>query len=125
MTRLSSGLARPNIRFLGYCSDEEKRRLMRHCKALIFPGTEDFGLTPVEAMATGRPVVAFAAGGALETVIEGKTGLFFHEPTPASLAAAVTSLDTINLDPAAIQCHARQFDESVFSQKMRRILEPA
>ncbi|MCE5257526.1 MAG: glycosyltransferase [Chloroflexi bacterium] len=116
-------MAKPNIRFLGYCSDDEKRRLMARCRAFIFPGEEDFGLAPLEAMAMGRPVIAYAAGGALDTVLDKQTGAFFTEPTPGSLAQAVTTLDTASFDPPAIQQHALQFDESVFSAGLRAILE--
>ncbi|MHB9031532.1 MAG: glycosyltransferase [Anaerolineae bacterium] len=116
--------AKPNIRFLGYTSDEEKRQLMARCRAFIFPGEEDFGLAPLEAMATGRPVVAYAAGGALDTVLDQKTGAYFNSPTPESLALAVRALDNCAFDPLFIQQHARQFDASVFSAGLRRILEP-
>lgn len=116
-------LARSNIQFLGYCSDEQKRQLMARCKAFIFSGEEDFGLAPLEAMAMGRPVVAYAAGGALDTVVDQKTGVFFTQPTPESLAQAVIALDGCQFDASAIQQHARCFDESVFRASMRQILE--
>lgn len=116
-------MAKSNIRFIGYCSDEEKRQLMARCKAFIFPGEEDFGLTPLEAMATGRPVIAYAAGGALDTVIDQHTGVYFREPTAESLAQAVISLDEVRFEPASIQQHALQFDASVFAAGMRAILE--
>src|SRR5205807_4761141 len=74
-------LAGPSVRFAGHVDDAERRRLFARARALIVPGIEDFGLIPIEAAASGRPVVAFGAGGALETVVEGETGLFFREPT--------------------------------------------
>jgi glycosyltransferase involved in cell wall biosynthesis len=116
-------IARSNIQFLGYCSDEHKRQLMARCKAFIFPGEEDFGLSPLEAMAMGRPVVAYGAGGALDTVVDQKTGVFFSQATPESLAQAVIALDGCQFDPVVIQQHSKRFDESVFRTGMRQILE--
>lgn len=116
-------MAGSNIQFLGYCSDEQRQQLMARCKAFIFPGEEDFGLAPLEAMAMGRPVVAYAAGGALDTVVDHKTGVFFTQPTPASLAQAVNSLKDCQFDPSAIHRHAKRFDESAFQAGIRRVLE--
>jgi glycosyltransferase involved in cell wall biosynthesis len=110
--------AKPNISFLGWKSDEELASLFGNCKALVFPGEEDFGIVPVEAMAAGRPVVAFGAGGLLETVVEGTTGTFFGEQTAESLAAAVKRMETMAFDEAAIRSHARQFDRTVFKKKI-------
>ena len=73
------------------------------CRALIFPGEDDFGIAPVEAMAAGRPVIAYAAGGALDTVAEGASGLFFREPSADSLAEAVLRFQAMKFDPASIQ----------------------
>jgi glycosyltransferase involved in cell wall biosynthesis len=116
-------MARPNIRFLGRVSDEEAARLMARCKAFVFPGLEDFGIAPVQAMAAGRPVIAFAGGGALDTVIERHTGLYFHEATPESLEAAVRSFDERCFDPQAIRRHAEQFDTSVFERKLTQFIQ--
>jgi glycosyltransferase involved in cell wall biosynthesis len=116
-------MARPNVRFLGRVTDAEAARLMARCRAFVFPGLEDFGIAPVQAMAAGRPVIAFAGGGALDTVIEGRTGLFFREATPDSLATAVRSFDDQCFDPQAIRRHAEQFDKSVFERKMREFVE--
>lgn len=90
------------------------------CRALIFPGEEDFGIVPLEAMASGRPVIAFRKGGALETVVEGKTGMFFNEQTPESLIDTITHFeaDFARFIPSAIAQHARQFDRAVFKQRM-------
>ena len=82
-------LAGPNVRFVGRVDDAELQRLYRRCRAYITAGDEDAGIQPVEAMAAGRPVIAYAAGGVRETVIEGQTGCFFYEQTPAALAVAV------------------------------------
>src|SRR5512136_1667825 len=86
-------LARSNITFLGRVDDARRAELMARCRAFIFPGLEDYGIAPVQAQAAGRPVIAFAGGGALDTVKDNVTGLFFHEPTAPSLAAAVRRLD--------------------------------
>ena len=117
--------AGPTIEFLGGLPDTEVAAQYARCRALIFPGEEDFGLTPVEAMASGRPVVAFRAGGALETVIPGRTGLFFDEQTVAALAATLRQVAGFSFVPAALQAHAAGFDESVFHQQMRRVIDTA
>jgi glycosyltransferase involved in cell wall biosynthesis len=116
-------MAGPTVEFLGRLSDEETRRYLARCRALIFPGEEDFGITPVEAMASGRPVIAFAGGGALETVVEGVTGCFFTEPTVDSLAAVLAGFDPARFDPRAIAAHAAQFHTEVFKQKLRSFLD--
>lgn len=110
--------AGPTIDFLGHLPDDEMKRCLRECRALIFPGFEDFGLAPVEAMACGKPVIAFAAGGALETVIDGVTGSLFYDQTPESLARAVTDFDPAELDPYDIRAHAELFDVSAFKQRI-------
>lgn len=94
------------------------------CRALIFPGEEDFGIVPVEAMASGKPVIAYRKGGALETVIEGETGVFFDEPTVESLIAAVErfeSHDVFNAERIAI--HASNFDRSVFKDRFTKFVD--
>ncbi len=111
-------MAGSNVRFLGRVGDEELARYLSRCRAFIFPGEEDFGIAPLEAQAAGRPVIAYAAGGAMETVVEGVTGLFFHEPTADSLAAAVTRLDSVEFDPVLIQEHARKYDRAAFQHKL-------
>ena len=116
-------LAGPNVRFLGRISDEELGHLLARCRAFVFPGMEDFGIAPVEAMAAGRPVIAYAGGGARDTVVEGVTGLFFGQQTPSSLAEAVGRLEASAFDPAAIRAHARQFDARVFKAKMQAAME--
>ncbi len=113
-------MAGPSVRFLGWRPRSEVRDLMAHCRAFIFPGEEDFGIAPVEAQAAGRAVIAFAGGGALETVLEGITGILFHETSPESLADAASrfSAAETSFDPHAIQAHARGFDTSVFKEKI-------
>ena len=96
-------IAGPNVRFLGRVSDEEKQRYLAGCRAFLFPGEEDFGIAPLEAQAAGRPVIAYAAGGALDTVREGVTGEFFREATPESLAEAVRRFDPAALRPGGLR----------------------
>ncbi|MBI3361116.1 MAG: glycosyltransferase [Chloroflexi bacterium] len=115
-------MAGPNIKFLGRVSDADAADLMARCRAFIFPGLEDFGIAPVQAMAAGRPVIAFAGGGALDTVVEGKTGLLFREQAPECLAAAVRALDDAQFNPAAIRKHAETFDKSAFDRQLREFI---
>lgn len=116
-------MAGPNIEFLGRVPDDELQTLLQRCRAFVFPGYEDFGIAPLEANAAGRPVIAYRAGGALDTVVEGKTGLFFDELTSRSLAAAVRALDGVILEPDSIRQHALRFDKTVFQRKLMRFVE--
>jgi len=93
------------------------------CRAFVFPGLEDFGIAPVQAMAAGRPVIAYAGGGALDYVVEGVTGVFFQEQTPESLAEAVRRFDESAFDPARIRAHAEGFDTYVFKSKLRIFIQ--
>jgi len=120
--RALEAMAGPSVRFLGRLSDQEARAHLERCRAFIFPGEEDFGIAPLEAQAAGRPVIAYARGGALETVVDGKTGLFFHEPTPESLARAVSGFEDGRFDPRAIREHALRFDRAVFQQRLRDLI---
>ncbi len=108
-------IAGPNVRFLGRVSDEEKRRWLAGCRAFLFPGEEDFGIAPLEAQAVGKPVIAYAAGGALDTIQEGVTGEYFRQPTVESLADAVSRFDPAVYDPAACLANARRFDTAAFN----------
>ena len=116
-------LAGPNVEFLGQIGEEQRRELFAGCRAFIFPGEEDFGITPLEAMSAGRPVIAYAAGGALETVIEGVTGRFFHQQSAAAIAAAVAAARVDRYDPAVIRSHAEAFSRDVFLARMRAVIE--
>jgi glycosyltransferase involved in cell wall biosynthesis len=116
-------MAGPNVRFLGRVPDEELGQLVAGCRAFVFPGLEDFGIAPVEAMAAGRPVIAYAGGGALDTVVEGVTGVFFHEQAAGSLAEAVLRLDEMTFDGATIRAHAEQFDVSTFKARLWELLQ--
>jgi glycosyltransferase involved in cell wall biosynthesis len=114
--------SKPNVEFLGHLSDAEVREQYATCRALLFPGFEDFGLTPLEAMACGRPVIAFGQGGVLETVVAGVTGAFFAQQTPASLAAAMTHFDASAYAPDAIRRHANGYDEPVFAARIEGLV---
>lgn len=111
-----------NIEFLGRVSDEKKAKLYQKALAFINPQEEDFGITPVESMAAGRPVIAYRKGGALETVIEGQTGLFFNEQTPESLAAVLRSFQTNNFNPQAIRTHAEKFSVVNFKEQIEKFI---
>jgi len=115
-------MAGPNVEVLGYRSDAEVAQMLARCQALIFPGEEDFGIAALEAQAAGRPVIAYGAGGALDTVVDGETGAFFWEPTPEALAAAVRAFDSTKFQSAPIQEHAGQFDVSVFQRRIREFV---
>jgi len=114
--------AGPTVRLLGHLDDREVTELLVGCRALIFPGEEDFGITLVEANAAGRPAIAYQGGGALDTVIPGTTGIFFTEPTADCLAEAVTRSTRVSWDRAEIRRHAAQFDVPAFRDHMERFL---
>ena len=116
-------VAGPNVRFLGRISDEALHTWMAGAKAFIFPGEEDFGITPLEAASAGVPVIAYAAGGALDTVIEEQTGTFFHTSDPRALVQAVQRFETMHFDKAIIRAHAKQFDENNFKQQIKEWVE--
>lgn len=116
-------LAGPTVAFLGYAPDDDLPELYARCRAYILPGVEDFCIAPVQAQAAGRPVIAYGAGGALDTVIEGETGAFFHEPSPESLAAAVRAFDPDEIDPRACVENGARFDKSVFERQLMSFIE--
>ena len=116
-------LAGPTIRFLGRLSDAEVLHYYAHCRAFILPGEEDFGITPLEAQASGRPVVAYSAGGALASVIDGVTGTFFQEQTVESLAATLAAFDETRYDPQIIREHALEFDKPRFHRRILQFIE--
>jgi glycosyltransferase involved in cell wall biosynthesis len=113
------------IKFLGRLPDAEVADYARRTRGLIFPGEEDFGMTPLEVNAAGRPVVAFRGGGATETIVDGLNGVFFDQPTPESLAAAILRLEGTAWDAAAIRSHAAGFDAAIFRQRIRRFVDEA
>jgi len=120
--RLKS-IAGPTIRFTGRLSDEEVLYYYAHCRAFILPGEEDFGITPLEAQASGRPVIAYGAGGALASVVEGVTGTFFQTQTPESLIAALASFNERIYDPQTIRNHALEFDKPRFHRRILQFIE--
>ncbi|MDX9954359.1 MAG: glycosyltransferase [Anaerolineae bacterium] len=115
-------IAGPNVEFLGYVPDADLRLLLGQCKAFVFPGREDFGIAPLEAQAAGRPVIAFGAAGALDTVIEGETGVFFREQTVEALIAAVETFDAWAVDPWACRANAERFSVERFQQEITAAL---
>lgn len=117
-------IAKKNIVFLGWQSQDHLARLFSQCKAFIFPGEEDFGIAPVEAMASGRPVIAYARGGALETVTE-ETGIFFKEQTVDSLIESLLLFEKGKtwFHPEKIRGHALRFDKEIFKEKFRDYVE--
>jgi glycosyltransferase involved in cell wall biosynthesis len=118
-------MAGPTVSFEGRQSAEGVRRRLQGARALLFPGEEDFGIVPVEAMAAGCPVIAYGAGGALETVLDGESGLFFREQNAASLLDAIERFERLekDFDPAALLRQARRFGPEHFSTGIRVQLE--
>lgn len=116
-------IAGPTVRFVGRVDESRLRELYSGCRAYLMPGEEDAGIQPVEAMAAGRPVIAYGSGGALDTVIDGVTGRFFYEQTAAGLAAAVCQSRADEYDPIVIRQHAEQFSVERFQSRLRAIIE--
>lgn len=117
--------AGPTVRFVGRLPDREVADLFARCRAFILPGAEDFGLTPLEANAAGRPVVAFASGGALDTVRDGETGVLFSEPTAAAIARALDVVSSREWDRHKLRAHAESFAEPVFAARLRGVIDQA
>lgn len=109
-----AALAGPSVEFLGRLPDSDLLTLYRRCRALVFPGEEDFGIVPVEAMACGRPVIAYGRGGVTETVVPGTTGVLFPDQTEQALLDAVDQADARRWDPEAIRAQAERFSEAAF-----------
>jgi glycosyltransferase involved in cell wall biosynthesis len=116
-------LAGPSVRFLGHVDRPTLVNLFARCHAYLVPGVEDFGIAPVEAMAAGKPVIAFRAGGATETVVDGRTGIFFERQDTGSLAEAIERLDGLVFASAVIRARAQEFDTVVFRGAWRELLE--
>ena len=113
------------IEFLGKVADDERDRLLSGARALLFPGEEDFGIVPVEAQAAGVPVIAYGVGGAVETVIDGETGVLFDERSETALAAAIERFETLQLDESAVRDNARRFGRERFREEMAAVIERA
>lgn len=116
-------VAPPNVRFLGWQGRHELAALYQQALAVVFPSEDDFGLVPVESMACGTPAVALRAGGASETVVDGVTGVFFDEPTPAALRRALVDAAGRRWDHAAIAEHAQRYSVPGFVARMRGVLD--
>ena len=121
-------LARPNIEFCGRLPDQELRELYARCRAFLMPGEEDFGMTPVEALASGKPVIALGRGGALETVPAENPigGVFYFEPEEEQLDAAIRTFERLEsrIVPQELQASVARFSEEAFASKMRQVLIP-
>jgi glycosyltransferase involved in cell wall biosynthesis len=114
--------AGPTISFLGLLSDAAVEHHAARCRALIFPGEEDFGMAPLEVAAAGRPTIAYRAGGAVETIIDGVTGIFFDRQEPEDLAEAIARFERIEWNPAVLRRHAECFGADVFQARFRIFL---
>jgi glycosyltransferase involved in cell wall biosynthesis len=111
-------LAGPSVEFKGRLPGDEVVALMANCRAFLFPGFEDFGIAPVEAQAAGRPVIALARGGALDTVLDGETGLFFREQSVEALIDTITQFERLSFDPAAARANAERFSGGRFRREL-------
>lgn len=116
-------IARKNIEFLGELREEDLRKYYQECQALIFPQEEDFGIVALEAMACGKPVIAYQGGGALESVKKGETGMFFNEQTPESLIKVVKEFRPEKFNSQIIRVHALKFDKEIFKKKIKEFIE--
>lgn len=121
LKKMARGVA--NIEFLGRLPDNKVGEYFSKCQAFIFPSEEDFGIVQVEAMASGRPVIAYRAGGALEIIEEGKTGLFFDEQTSESLEQALVNFKSKDFDARVIRESAKRFNKDIFKEKFKEFVE--
>ncbi len=121
--RLKALAAGTSTTFHGTVDDAARNALLGDARAALLPGEEDFGLVPLEAAAAGRPTIALAAGGALETIVDGQTGAFFHVADPGALAAAIRAFDPGAYDPARLRTHAETFRPERFIARLRAIVE--
>jgi glycosyltransferase involved in cell wall biosynthesis len=115
-------LAGPDVEFLGTLSDDDVRTCYRRSSVTLFPGEEDFGIVPLEAQACGRPVVALGRGGALETVVDGKTGVLVPDSSPEALADGIVRAIRTPFHPAAIRRHAEAFGRKRFAGEIARVV---
>jgi glycosyltransferase involved in cell wall biosynthesis len=122
-TKRLKSLAGPTIKFVGRISDAALVKLAQSSKAFLFPNEEDFGISAVEALAAGTPVIAYKKGGALDIVQEGETGVFFEYQTVESLVGAMERFETMEFLPATLHRKAKRFDKGFFATKMRKIVD--
>ncbi|HEY8992965.1 MAG TPA: glycosyltransferase [Candidatus Microsaccharimonas sp.] len=118
-------LAGPTVKFTGRVSDKELVRLAQSAKGFLFPNEEDFGISAVEALAAGTPVIAYAKGGALDIVQDGETGVLFKQQTVESLVAAMKRFETLSFLPATLHRKAKRFDKSLFDTRIQKIVKDA
>ncbi len=117
-------LASKNVKFMNFVEDSELSKFYKNCRALIFPvSDEDFGIVPVEAMSFGKPVIALRSGGVQETVIEGKTGVFFNESTVESLTKAIQQFDHLTIDPSDCVQQSQKFSKATFQKEFKNFVE--
>ena len=121
LRRLAESLG-ADVRFAGWLADEEIRDLYRRCRAALMPGVEDFGMVPVEAQACGRPVIALAEGGALESLVDGVTGILVQNGSVEAFADAMRAAATRTFDAAAIRRHAETFGKDRFKQQFQEVI---
>jgi glycosyltransferase involved in cell wall biosynthesis len=119
--RLEAG-AGPSVKFLGRASDRDVEYLVSRCRALLFPGEEDFGMAPLEVAAAGRPTIAYRAGGAVETILESITGMFFDEQTPEALGNAIEQFERREWPTEILRRHSEGFSVQVFQDRFRSFL---
>jgi glycosyltransferase involved in cell wall biosynthesis len=117
--------AKPNIEFLGRVDDKDLPQYYAECKGFIFPQEEDFGIVAIEAMASGRPLIAYCGGDIVEHMEENVHGVFFNEQTPASLMAAIDRFQDVSFDQQLIRAQAEKFDKAVFQRRMKDYVEKA
>ncbi len=116
-------LAKSNIKFLGRLPDKEQAEVYGKAKAFVFPADEDFGIVPIEALASGRPVIAYASGGALETIKEGINGTFFKEQTPQCLIDTIRNFDPDRYDPERLRQTSFDFDNAIFRHRFKETVD--
>lgn len=116
-------IAENNVEFLGRVADEELFRCFSRCRAFIFPQEEDFGITAIEAMASGRPLIAYYGGDIPEHMSQGKAGVFFYEQTPEAVAQAVEKFNACSYDSYYLRNKAAEFDREIFKDKIKRYVE--
>jgi glycosyltransferase involved in cell wall biosynthesis len=116
-------IAAPNVELLGRLDDKSVTDLFRRCKGVIFPTYEDFGIVPVEAMAAGKGVIGYGSGGALETIVDGVTGVLFKKQTVEDLIEAVKRFETLNISASVAKKQAEKFSKEVFKKKIKEFVE--